>query len=157
ASHARAAAGPFCTANKQSMIILHAGADNGRLWLWAEAPAEEPTPRRKPKDDPSPAASPYDAGPLRLAGAFIEALPAKPVPADRLQVRRLFPGHDLDLVVEQLDLAPPRPLGDASLVTTPVTAGSGRACEPAACAAGGSPRCRIRCSSICPIRRLPSR
>src|SRR5262245_19413469 len=63
------------------MIILHAGADNGQLWLWAEVPADLPAtrPGRKPKDA-SPAPYPFDAGPLRLAGAFIEALPGRPIP-----------------------------------------------------------------------------
>src|SRR5262249_14969386 len=74
---------PFDHPRNIPMIILHAGADNGRLWLSAEVPAEAPSPRagRKPKDeDPSPSPYPYDAGPLRLAGAFVEALPDKPVP-----------------------------------------------------------------------------
>jgi hypothetical protein len=63
------------------MIILHAGADNGHVWLWAEVPAEAPAPKpgRKPKDA-GPAPYPFDAGPLRLAGAFVEALPGKPIP-----------------------------------------------------------------------------
>ncbi len=63
------------------MIILHAGIDNGHFLLWGEAPAEVPTPRpgRKPKDAP-PQPYAFDAGAIRLAGAFIEALPGQPLP-----------------------------------------------------------------------------
>src|SRR5262245_35227366 len=63
------------------MITLHAGADNGQLWLWAESPADLPPskPGRKPRDAP-PAPYPFDAGPLGLAQGFLEALPGKPIP-----------------------------------------------------------------------------
>ncbi|MBY0229629.1 MAG: hypothetical protein K2W96_10145, partial [Gemmataceae bacterium] len=49
------------------MIILHAGAENGQLWLWAETPAEPVA--RQAQDAPLPL--PYDAGAMRLVHALL--------------------------------------------------------------------------------------
>lgn len=63
------------------MIILHAGIDNGSFYLWGETSAEPPPPRpgRRAKDAPA-LTYPFDAGPVRLASALIEALPGQPLP-----------------------------------------------------------------------------
>src|SRR3954469_15140098 len=58
------------------MIILHAGAENGQFWLWAETPAEPAA--RKPQDVPLPL--PYDAGAARLVLALLEIAPGHALP-----------------------------------------------------------------------------
>jgi SNF2 family DNA or RNA helicase len=63
------------------MIVLHGGAENGQFFLWGETPAELPParPGRKPRKA-EPQSYPFDAGAVRLAGAFMEALPGQPIP-----------------------------------------------------------------------------
>jgi SNF2 family DNA or RNA helicase len=63
------------------MIILHVGADNGQLWLWAEIPADPPPTRPGRKSaDATAAPYPFDAGPIHLARGFMEALPGRSIP-----------------------------------------------------------------------------
>ncbi len=64
------------------MLILHAGIDNGHFMVWGETPAEVPAgqPGRTSTPTDSPP-YPFDAGPMRLAVALIEALPGKPIPS----------------------------------------------------------------------------
>src|SRR4051812_18486578 len=64
------------------MIILHAGAVEGGLFLWGESPAEGAAPVRRrgrqPKQPPA-TPSPYDAGALHLAEALAAVLPNFPI------------------------------------------------------------------------------
>ncbi|MFQ3592514.1 MAG: DEAD/DEAH box helicase [Gemmataceae bacterium] len=57
------------------MIILHAGAENGLWWLWAEQPAVDSSPG---KADPRP--YPYDAGPQHLVATLLQFAPGHPIP-----------------------------------------------------------------------------
>jgi hypothetical protein len=62
------------------MIVLHAGLENGQFYLWGEAPADLPDAPPGRNQPPPPQPYPFDAGPVRLAGALIEALPGQPLP-----------------------------------------------------------------------------
>jgi SNF2 family DNA or RNA helicase len=69
------------------MIVLHASALEGRLFLWGEAPLEATTPpsRRAGRAASASAgrALPYDAGAARLIESLAEAVPdAKPAPRE---------------------------------------------------------------------------
>jgi SNF2 family DNA or RNA helicase len=62
------------------MLVLHAGIDNGQLWIWGETPAggeAAPVKRRGRKSKTSGRPPlPYDAGTARLSAALSEALPS---------------------------------------------------------------------------------
>jgi superfamily II DNA or RNA helicase len=60
------------------MIILHAGTDNGQLWLWAEQPSAPPSPR--PNGNKTLPAYPYDAGPQHLVAVLLSYAPGHPIP-----------------------------------------------------------------------------
>src|SRR5262249_31327371 len=63
------------------MIILHAGAEAGRLLLWGESPAEVPAATKPGKAPPAePRAYPFDAGVMRLVPALMELAPGQPIP-----------------------------------------------------------------------------
>src|SRR5438270_13781001 len=64
------------------MIVLHAGAHDGQLLVWGEAPADVPPARsaRKVKGPVAAEPYPYDAGAARLAWALAGALPDQSVP-----------------------------------------------------------------------------
>ncbi len=61
------------------MIILHAGAENGHLWLWGETPAAPPKASAATPAAPRP--YPFDAGPARLAVTLLDLAPGHALPA----------------------------------------------------------------------------
>jgi SNF2 family DNA or RNA helicase len=58
------------------MIILHAGTENGQLWLWGECSPEAATATSPPSQR-----YPYDAGPQHLVAAILGFAPGHPIPS----------------------------------------------------------------------------